>query len=74
MTGVADGRPLRRCWTLVALDGDGPFGPTLASAALVAKLARGELAFRGATPCVGLLTVHDFLDAAKGLAITMETT
>jgi saccharopine dehydrogenase-like NADP-dependent oxidoreductase len=72
VTGVAEGRPLRRCWTLVALDGDGPFVPTLASAALVGKLARGELAFRGATPCVGLLTVHDFLGAAKGLAITME--
>lgn len=75
LTGTGkDGRPLRRCWTLVATDGDGPFVPTLAAAALVGKLARGELAFRGAAPCVGLLAVQDFLDAAQGLAITTETT
>ncbi|MDB5935968.1 MAG: Saccharopine dehydrogenase [Massilia sp.] len=74
LTGMGQsGEPLRRCWTLVALDGDGPFVPTLASAALVGKVARGQLAFRGAGPCVGLLTVQDFLDAAKGLAITTET-
>ncbi len=75
LTGAGpDGRALRRCWTLVAKDGDGPFVPTLAAAALVGKLARGALAFRGAGPCVGLLAVQDFLDAAQGLAITTETT
>lgn len=68
-----DGGPLRRCWTLVATKGDGPYVPTLASAALVAKLARGEIAFRGACPCIGLLTVQDFIDATHGLAITMES-
>lgn len=67
------GAPLRRCWTLVATKGDGPYVPTLASAALVGKLARGEIAFRGACPCVGLLTVQDFIDAMHGLAITTGT-
>ena len=67
------GAPLRRCWTLVATNGDGPYVPTLASAALVGKLARGEIAFRGACPCVGLLTLQDFIDATHGLAITTST-
>lgn len=68
-----DGATLRRCWTLVATGGDGPFVPTLASAALIGKLARGAIAFRGACPCIGLLTVQDFIDAAEGLAITTQT-
>jgi saccharopine dehydrogenase-like NADP-dependent oxidoreductase len=69
-----DGAPLRRCWTLVATEGDGLYVPTLASAALAGKLARGEIGFRGACPCVGLLTLQDFIDAMHGLAITTSTT
>jgi saccharopine dehydrogenase-like NADP-dependent oxidoreductase len=68
-----DGAALRCCWTLVATRGDGPYVPTLASAALVGKLARGAIAFRGACPCIGLLTVQDFIDVTDGLAITTET-
>jgi hypothetical protein len=68
-----DGAVLRRCWTLVATKGEGPYVPTLASAALVGKLARGTIAFRGACPCIGLLTVQDFIDASDGLAIAMGT-
>ena len=58
-------------WQLVATHGDGPFVPTLAAAALVRKLARGEIAQRGAMPCVGLLSLQDFARAAQGLHITM---
>jgi hypothetical protein len=68
-----DGRDVRRHWALIAKDGDGPYVPTLASAILVSKLARDQIEYRGACPCMGLLTLKDFSDAMSGLAITMET-
>lgn len=67
-----DGAERRRRWTLIAADGDGPYVPTLASAALVGKLARGQLAYRGACPCVGILTLQDFDDVMQGLEIRTE--
>jgi hypothetical protein len=69
-----DGVAKRRLWTLIAAQGDGPYVPTLAGAILVWKLARDKIGQRGACPCVGLLTLEDFLRAMSGLAITTETT
>lgn len=48
-----------RVWCLIAEGGDGPFIPITPTAALVRKLARGALATRGATPCLGLLTLGE---------------
>jgi saccharopine dehydrogenase-like NADP-dependent oxidoreductase len=59
-------------WTLVAERGDGPFVPTLVASALVAKLAAGTLAIRGALPCVGLVDLADVLREANGLAIRTQ--
>ena len=64
-----DGEPLRLRWTLLALDGDGPYVPTLASVILVKRLARGELASVGAMPCFELFTLEDFTREVGGLAI-----
>ncbi len=66
-----DGRPQQRTWQLQALRGDGPFVPTLAAAALVRALASGQMAQRGALPCVGLLTLNQFEREAQGRAISM---
>ncbi|PFH10401.1 saccharopine dehydrogenase-like protein [Collimonas sp. PA-H2] len=75
VTGVgADGTQQHRRWTLIAAEGDGPYVPTLASAALVGKLARRLIDRRGACPCIGMLTLQDFSAAMQGLAITTETT
>ena len=46
-----------RSWSLVAEGGDGPFIPATPTAALVRKLARGEVTQRGAMPCIGLLSL-----------------
>jgi uncharacterized protein DUF4166 len=48
-----------RTWCLVAEGGDGPFIPVVPAAALIRRLARGQLAACGATPCVGLLSLAD---------------
>ncbi len=53
------GRNGARSWSLIAEGGDGPFVPAIPAAALVRKLARGELARRGAMPCLGLLSLAE---------------
>ncbi|HSI02801.1 MAG TPA: DUF4166 domain-containing protein, partial [Reyranella sp.] len=49
----------RRSWGLLAEGGDGPFVPATPAAALVRKLAAGQVAERGATPCMGLLSLAE---------------
>lgn len=71
------GRPQRRTWQLLATHGDGPFVPTLAAAALLRRLQRAHAGgtrlatLEGARPCLGLLTLADFEQAAAGLRIQM---
>ncbi|MEO3474590.1 DUF4166 domain-containing protein [Roseomonas sp. CAU 1739] len=67
----ADGVLRRRCWTLVAEAGDGPFVPTLPALAALRVLAAGSLTFRGAAPCVGVLG-YDAI--AEGFAAHRITT
>ena len=54
------GRPLSALWSLAAAPGLGPYVPTLAALALVRQLRDGQLTWRGAGPCVGLLALEDF--------------
>lgn len=49
----------RRVWSLLAEGGDGPFVPAMPAAALVRKLARGDLAQRGAMACLDLLSLGE---------------
>jgi NAD(P)-dependent dehydrogenase (short-subunit alcohol dehydrogenase family) len=70
----AQGRGAARTWTLVATQGDGPYTPTLAAAALVRKLAQGEPVPIGARACVSLLTLADFEREAAGLKIRWQST
>lgn len=51
-----DGHQGRRTWSAIAEGGDGPFIPVTPAAALLRKLARGEVQRQGAMPCVGLLS------------------
>ncbi len=61
------GAPLTRRWTLVASDHHGPQIPCGAAIALARKLAAGQLRLEGATPCVGLLSLNEYLAALAGL-------
>jgi hypothetical protein len=71
---TAQGVKQSRTWHLVATEGDGPYVPTLAAAALIRKLQHGETLFKGARPCVGLLTLADFKRESGGLHIEMTET
>ncbi|HKG83084.1 MAG TPA: hypothetical protein VKB16_08005 [Beijerinckiaceae bacterium] len=55
VTRDRDGTLRRSVWTLVADAGDGPQVPPLPALAALKMLASGELAFRGAAPCAGLI-------------------
>ena len=66
----ARGNGSARQWVLVAAEGDGPYVPTLAAAALVTRLASGGSLQPGARPCVGCLTSTEILARTRDLAIT----
>lgn len=68
----AQGQAVQRHWVLTAGSGDGPYVPTLAASALVRKLAAGVQFERGARPCMGLLSLEDFVTEAQGLDIQMQ--
>lgn len=69
----SQGAAMHRRWQLLATNGHGPFVPTLAAAALVDKLASKAPMRVGAQACMGLLTLDDFAQAARGLRITTHT-
>jgi saccharopine dehydrogenase-like NADP-dependent oxidoreductase len=56
-----DGKHKSIAWHLLAANNHGPHIPCGAAIALAEKLARGEHLPRGAMPCVGLLTVDEYL-------------
>ena len=60
---------LTRTWHLLASTHDGPRIPCGAAIALTRKLVRGERLPSGAMPCVGLLTLDEYLETLTGLDI-----
>jgi len=64
-----DGKPLRLVWTLIARNGDGPQIPATAAVLLVRKLLRGELPGAGATACVDVFALEEFMATLAGFAV-----
>jgi saccharopine dehydrogenase-like NADP-dependent oxidoreductase len=71
VTGTRDGgsRALIE-WHLTAEANHGPEIPCMAAILLVEKLVRGEIATRGAFPCMGFLTLANFESEFKRWQIT----
>lgn len=63
----ADGAPLRINWNLIAQKNHGPHIPCGAAIALARKIGAGAVLPKGAMPCIGLLTVDEFLDPLREL-------
>ena len=57
-------------WHLLAEANHGPEIPAMAAILLVEKILRGEIATRGAFPCMGFLTLADFESEFKRWQIT----
>jgi saccharopine dehydrogenase-like NADP-dependent oxidoreductase len=70
----ASGRPKRIDWHLEARQGHGPYIPAIASVILARKLARGQLDLRGATACVGLVSLSELLAEVADLDIRATDT
>jgi len=64
-----DGQALKLDWHLVAAQNHGPHIPCGASIALATKLARGDTLPHGAMPCMGLLSVEEYLAALEGFDV-----
>jgi NAD(P)-dependent dehydrogenase (short-subunit alcohol dehydrogenase family) len=56
-----DGRRRRLDWNLTASDNHGPEIPCMAAILLANKLAHGDIVTRGGMPCVGMLSLNEFL-------------
>ena len=73
LCGGRGGRRLARHWTIVAADGHGPYIPATAASVLAKRLCEvpgyAPLATRGALPCVGLVTLEEFLRELAGFSI-----
>lgn len=65
----AEGRPQQLTWEILAQDGDGPEIPATAAVVVARKLARAELATRGARACLDLFVLDEFLDSLAPFAI-----
>lgn len=65
----AGGRPHRMTWNLIAGHNHGPFVPCGAAIALASKIARGASLPAGAMPCMGLVTLGEYLGALEGLDV-----
>jgi hypothetical protein len=63
------GRPISKKWFIVARDGDGPYIPTVPAVILAQKILTGKLSVRGAMPCVGMVTLDEYLHELRGLNI-----
>lgn len=64
-----DGQALKLEWQLLAAQNHGPHIPCGAAIALANKLARGDKLPHGAMPCMGILTVEDYLAALQGFDV-----
>jgi saccharopine dehydrogenase-like NADP-dependent oxidoreductase len=69
-----DGGPMRIAWHLEAGSGHGPYIPAIAAVMLARRLARGEMATRGAMPCLGLVSLEDFMAEVADLDIRATDT
>lgn len=66
-----DGMPRHARFFLIAGSGHGPYIPCIPAILLARKLARGEMTQRGATPCLDLIGLAEYLAALDGLDITV---
>jgi saccharopine dehydrogenase-like NADP-dependent oxidoreductase len=64
-----DGKALQLSWHLIADKNHGPHIPCGAAIALAHKLAAGAALPAGAMPCMGLLTVEDYLAALSAYQV-----
>jgi Saccharopine dehydrogenase NADP binding domain len=66
-------RVVTKQWFIIARDGDGPYIPTVPAVLLAAKIINGTFVRTGAMPCVGMMTLQEYLDELSHLKIKTYT-
>jgi hypothetical protein len=64
------GTTITKKWFIIALDGDGPYIPTIPAIVLAKKIISGKFSTRGAMACVGLVSLEEYLQELKHLKVT----
>lgn len=64
------GKPHERRWFVIAKQADGPQIPTIPAIVLAEKLVTNSLDFRGATACVGMVTLKEYMTELADFSIT----
>jgi saccharopine dehydrogenase-like NADP-dependent oxidoreductase len=64
-----DGQSRTSTFYIIARSGDGPFIPCIPSILLTKMLACGELQQRGAFPCMGVISLPQYLEGLAGMDI-----
>ena len=69
------GNPISTKWFVIAVDGDGPYIPTVPAVVLTRKILTGQFRAAGAMPCVGLVSLEEYLHELKDFKVeTYEST
>jgi len=63
------GRRVTLKWFIIARDGDGPYIPTVPAVVLARKIIAGTFVGTGAMPCIGMITLREYLDEVEHLKI-----
>ena len=63
------GRRVMLKWFIIARNGDGPYIPTVPAVVLARKIIAGTFVGTGAMPCVGMITLREYLDEFEHLKI-----
>lgn len=63
------GKPIERQWFIVAKKGDGPYIPTVPAVLLADKLTQENSYTKGVLPCVGLISLKEYLNELSLLQV-----
>ncbi|MEH6348242.1 MAG: saccharopine dehydrogenase NADP-binding domain-containing protein [Bermanella sp.] len=61
-------------WTLFADNGVGPYIPTISAIIIARKLIANEIKMVGATPCLGIYQLYEFVPYIKKFELTTQVT
>lgn len=64
-----EGKPIGIKWFIIAKENDGPQIPCVPAIILSKKIIQGKLHTSGAMPCVGMVTLDEYLEELKGFSI-----
>jgi len=64
-----EGKPLEIKWFIIAQDNDGPQIPCVPAIILSKKIIQGKLHASGAMPCVGMITLDEYMKELEGFSI-----